>query len=110
MTVYSVKNPHTYVYSSTLPTAIQEKHGFKPITIGGKRYYEFEHCGITTHCRPLPHGGLQVCIEGIDNQALEIHQPNYDEMVGELVTALATIAPSYNRRRTLRLCGMNHLI
>ena len=106
--VYTTPTPHTYAYSSNLPADIVAKHGFKSITIGGKKFYEFEHCGITTYCRPIL-GGLQVHINGC-NGILEIHQPNHREMVSELVTALATIAPEYNRRRTLKLAGMGHLI
>ena len=90
MTVYSVKSPHNYAYSSTIPAAIQTKHGFKSITIGGKKFYEFRYAGFTTHCRPIA-GGLQVYIIGINGGILEIHQSNHEGMVNELKVALMTI-------------------
>ena len=108
MTIYSIKSPHNYAYSTTLPANIQSRHGFKPVTVSGKKFYEFEHCGIATRCRPIL-GGMQVHINGC-NDILEIHQPNHKEMVSELVTALAKIAPEYHRRRTLKNAGMSHLI
>ncbi len=93
MTTYSNPNPQSYVTSNS-DHAHLSRLGFKPITIGGKRYHEFEYAGIVTHCRPLPFKmGLQVFIVGLDGQALEIRQSNHDEMVKELKSALETIAP-----------------
>jgi hypothetical protein len=84
--------------------------GFKPITVGGKPAYRFEHAGIVTHCRPLPFVvGIQVVIIGCENRAIEISQSDPSVLLAELVSMLVKIAPEFHRQRVLKNNGMERL-
>jgi hypothetical protein len=102
---------HTYPTNRRPRLDLSQITGFKPITVGGKPAYRFEHAGIATHCRPLPYVvGIQVVIVGCKNRAFEIIQSDAGVLLAELVTMLAKIAPEYHRQQVLRNNRMERLV